>query len=80
MSHFMFDDDMHETVTESRLCGTCQGDLSKCNGVCTGMTSIGRRLRSPEEIAKILADRRLKEEDDILRRADEIRARRLQVA
>lgn len=42
----------------------------------TGWLNIGQRRRAPEEVKRIKADRLRKEEDEILRRADEIRTRR----
>lgn len=74
--HLFWDEDMYEPVSEHRPCTACGGDLRKCNGGCNGMSSFGWRVRSPEEVAKIKADRLKKQEDDILAQADAIRARR----
>lgn len=41
-----------------------------------GGCGVGTRRRSPEEVIRIKEERRRKEEEDILRKADEIRARR----
>jgi hypothetical protein len=75
--HILYDEDEWETVSTSRPCTTCQGDRRKCHGVgCNGMASIGSRRRAPEEVAKIKAERRRKEEDEILAKAAAIRFRR----
>ncbi len=74
MSWFHYDPDEYETVVESRAC-TCCG---RCVGRCNGMLSIGQRRRSREEVARIKAERRRKEEDEILAKADSIRATRQQ--
>lgn len=75
--HILYDEDEYETVVESRPCTTCQGERRKCVGVgCNGSSGISSRRRSPEEIAKIKAQRRQEEEDDILAKADAIRLRR----
>jgi hypothetical protein len=70
------DPDEFEAVTESRPCTSCGGDPSKCNGGCNGMASFGLKRRSPEEVARIKAERRKQEENEILAQADAIRARR----
>lgn len=76
MSYVYFDPDEWETVVETRPCAACGGDLRKCNGACNRMTIVSQRRRSPEDIAKIKATRRREEEDEILRRAEAIRAKR----
>lgn len=71
-----FDPDEWEATSESRPCTRCHGDLSKCDGGCNGMSSYGLVRRDPIEVAKIKAERRRKEEDEILARAAMIRAER----
>lgn len=70
------DPDEWEPVTESRPCTRCHGDLSKCDGGCNGMASYGLQRRPPGEVARIKAERRKREEDEILARAEAIKARR----
>lgn len=72
----IYDQDEYETVVTSRQCTTCNGDRAKCNGGCNGMTSLGSKRRTPDAIAAIKAARLRKEEDEILAKADAIRARR----
>lgn len=67
-----FDPDEYEAVVESRPC-SCRG---KCDGRCNGMFGISQRRRSDAEIRKIKAERRRKEEDDILARAEQIKQSR----
>jgi hypothetical protein len=74
--HFFFDPDEWESFTESTPCRACGGDLSKCIGMCTGSCSTGLRRREPAEIARIKAERRRREEDDILAKAEAIKAQR----
>jgi hypothetical protein len=76
VSYIFVDEDEWETVTESRPCRSCGGDLWKCDGRCSGAFSVGQRRRAPEEVARIKAERRRKEEDEILARADAIRVAR----
>jgi hypothetical protein len=71
-----WDDDEYETVTTSRPCTVCNGDMSKCNGGCNGSFSLGTRRREPAEVAKIKAERQRKHEDAILAEAEQIKARR----
>lgn len=71
-----YDTDEWDTVTESRPCGSCGGDMRKCNGACTGMSGISQRRRDPAEVARIKADRLIAEEESILVRADAIRRER----
>lgn len=61
MQHFYDPDEWESYVIESRDYQSVQ---------------VGTRRRAPEKVAKIKADRLAKEEEEILRRADEIRARR----
>lgn len=71
-----FDEDEWETVVEHRQCASCRGDMRKCRGGCNGMSGYGLKRRSVVEVMRIKAERRRKEEDDVLARADAIRARR----
>lgn len=73
----IIDEDEFETIYDSRRCSSCDGNLRKCNGACNGSVSFGTRQRSKEDIAKIKADRIRKEEDEILAKAEAIRASRL---
>lgn len=75
MSWQHFDPDEYETVVESRPC-SCVGTTRGCDGRCNGSFSMGMRRRAPEEVARVRAERIQREEDEILRQADEIRARR----
>ncbi|MEZ0060954.1 hypothetical protein ABIF26_006497 [Bradyrhizobium elkanii] len=75
--HIFYDEDEYETVSHSRPCTACGGDLGKCRGVgCNGSSGFGTRRRSPEEIAKIKAEKQRKREDEILAEAELIRIRR----
>lgn len=74
--HQFYDEDEWEPVFENRPCTACGGDLRKCNGMCNGMSSYGHRRRDPKEVARIKADRLRKEEDEILARAERIKAAR----
>ena len=69
MSHIVWDPDEWESVSTHTSYGTIAG-------VPQGASSVGWRRRSPEEIAKIRADRQRAEDDAVLARADAIRARR----
>ncbi len=74
MSWIIADDpDEWETVAVGGTYGPhpCDPRLS------AGWGGTERRRRPPEEVARIKAERQRKEEDEILRRADEIRTRRL---
>lgn len=68
------DPDEWEYVFESRQCTVCRGDTTKCNGGCNGMSGGGLRRRDPADVLRIKAERRRKEEDEILAKAEEIRA------
>ena len=72
----LYDEDEFETVTESRPCTSCDGDLRKCNGGCNGYFSMGQRRRDPAEVRRIKAEREKAREDAVLAEADLIRARR----
>jgi hypothetical protein len=76
MGVIFYDDDEWEPVIQHRPCTTCGGDLKKCNGACNGMSSCGQRRRPAHEVARIRAERQQREDDEILRRADLIRAAR----
>lgn len=69
----MHDPDLWEQVSTSESYGTCFG-------VPMGSCSVGWRQRSPEDVARRRAARKLEREDEILRWADEIRARRVSAA
>lgn len=73
----LIDEDEMETFVTTRACTSCGGDLSKCDGGCNGSISIGSRRRPAYEVARIKAERRRKEEDEILAKADAIRAMRV---
>lgn len=55
---FYMDPDEWETVCSHTPCRSCGGDLRKCNGMCTGSSSIEYRQRDPEQIALIKEVRR----------------------
>ena len=76
MSYFHYDPDEYKVVTESRPCTSCDGDWKRCNGACNGFASMVTVRRGPEEIARLKAERLYKEENEILARANSIRARR----
>lgn len=74
--HFIHDPDEWETVSHSRPCTSCGGDLGKCRGVgCNGSFGVGQRRRSSAEVAKIKAEKLKAHEDAVLAEADAIRAR-----
>jgi hypothetical protein len=70
------DPDLYETVVESKPCTRCHGDTNLCDGGCNGSLHIGSRRRPDAEVAKIKADRIRQIEDEILLKAEAIRARR----
>lgn len=76
----IYDPDEWENVSFSKPCGSCGGDLSKCNGCCTGSFIVGKRRRDPSEVAAIKARKRLDREDAVLVEADAIRAQRTGIA
>jgi hypothetical protein len=76
MKIVMPDPDEFETIVESRPCTSCDGDLRKCDGGCNGYTSVKQQRRAPEEVARLKAERRRAEEEEILAKADAIRALR----
>ena len=78
--HMYWDEDEWEPVSEYRPCSACGGDMKKCNGMCNGMAPFGHRRRAPEEVARIKAERRRREEDEILVRAEAIKAARAAVS
>lgn len=71
MSWILDDSDEWETVHETNIIGTYPGTT-----VPFGSTGTSRRKRSPEEVARIRADRVRTEEDAILLKAAAIQARR----
>ena len=81
MSVMFWDPDAYETVTTftpchcggSPLAGTCRSP-----GGCTASGGVSQRARPLAEYQAIKAEKLRLEEDAILRRADEIRARRYQ--
>ncbi len=73
----VYDPDEYEMVSAGTPCTMCGGDHRRCNGWgCNGSFSMGPRRRSPEEIAKIKAERLRQREDGILAEAEAIRRRR----
>lgn len=74
MSHFYYDPDEWETVSESYPC-SC-GGIQNCDGMCDGVTLLSQRRRTPEQIAAIKAEKLRQYEETILREADAIRALR----
>jgi hypothetical protein len=74
--HIHFDPDEYETVSNSKACTSCQGDMRKCNGACNGSVSYGMVRRSPEAIAKIKAEKQRAHEKAVLQEAASIIARR----
>lgn len=74
--HIPYDPDRYKAVTESKPCTVCGGDLKKCNGACNGSASYTLVERDPQDYARVRAERIKREEDEILLRAAEIRARR----
>jgi hypothetical protein len=74
--HIHFDPDEYEAVSTSRPCTSCNGYLSKCNGMCNGMSSYGMVRRSPEAIARIKSEKRRAHELSVLREAASIIASR----
>lgn len=80
MSYFLHDPDEWEPVSTSTPCTVCGGNISKCQGGrCNGSFGMGMRRRDPAAVAKIKAERLRKQEDEILAKADAIRARRAEI-
>lgn len=71
-----YDPDEYKGVHTHRPCTVCNGDLRKCNGGCNGSSSWSSVRRTDEEIREIKAKRRREHEDEILREAELIKARR----
>lgn len=71
------DPDEYETVSSHTPCAVCGGNPRLCDGGCNGSSIYRQRRRTPEEIARIKAERRKVEEDAILAQADAVRQRRL---
>lgn len=78
--HLSISEDEYETISESRPCTACGGDLRKCNGACNGRLTIGMRRRSPEDAARLRAERQEREDDETLARAAAIQARRAPIS
>lgn len=74
-----YDPDENEPVFTSHTCYFHKMHPGESFAGCTCSSSISSRRRTPEEIATIKADRLRKEEDDILARAEIIKARRQSV-
>lgn len=74
--HYNYDPDEWMVVVEHTPCRSCGGDTRKCNGACIGGMSCSTVRRPHEEVAHIKAERRVKEEDEILCRAAAILASR----
>lgn len=74
--HILHDDDEWMPTFSHTPCTACNGDINKCNGRCNGSSSYGLVRRPAAEVAKIKADRRRQEEDDILAKAEIIKLHR----
>lgn len=71
------DPDEFETTFHRRPCSFCQDQTAQCDRIhCDGSSSLGSKRRPMSEILKIKAERRRREEDDILAQAEVIKARR----
>jgi hypothetical protein len=73
---FHHDPDEWKTVYTSSPCGSCGGDMSKCDGRCTGSSSRSLVRRSDEEIQEIKRAKREAHENEVLSEAELIKARR----
>lgn len=71
-----FDEIEYETVFTSTPCKSCNDDLRKCDGRCSGSSSWSLKRRPQEEIDRIRAEITLRQEDEILEKAEAIRKRR----
>jgi predicted ATP-dependent serine protease len=76
MSWIRYDPDEWKVVHESRPCASCGGDMSKCDGRCTGYSSWSTVRRSDEEIREIKRQKREEHERRVLAEAELIKARR----
>lgn len=76
MSWILHDPDEWESVWTHTPCASCGGDMSKCNGLCSGSSGFGTRRRDPADVARIKAEKRAAHEEAVLAEADAIRARR----
>lgn len=74
--HIHYDPDEYETVSDHRVCAYHKAHPGEAWAGCTCSFSIGSRKRSPEDYARIRAERIKREEDDILAKAAIIQARR----
>lgn len=72
------DPDRYKAVVHTTTCPFHQRNPREMHPGCTCSTSYGYEKRPEEEVQEIKAARRIKEEDEILRKADAIRARRQQ--
>lgn len=74
------DPDEWESVVETRPC-SCGGypgsETCRLPGACNGSSSYSMKRRDPAEVAKIKADKRRKEEDEILLQAEAIKRQRV---
>ena len=71
-----YDPDEDETVYQSHTCHFHKTHPGEAFAGCTCSFSVSSRRRSPEAVAAIKAERRRKEEDAILARAEIIKAGR----
>lgn len=75
-----FDPDDYEMVGDRRVCSWHQKHPGQPYAGCTCSFSSGLQLRSPEDRARVKAEKIRAEEDRILALADKIRAARVPVA
>jgi hypothetical protein len=81
VNYGFWDPDAYEIVTWFTPChcgGNPAAGTCKAPGMCTASGGVSQKLRPPEDYARIKAEKLRVEEEDILRRADAIRARRYQ--
>lgn len=71
-----YDPDEHKTVTSSHTCGFHLVNPGKPYAGCTCSSSYSSVRRSSDEIAAIKAERQRREEDQILAKAEAIKAAR----
>ena len=72
-----YDPDEFKAVGSQHTCSFHKANPGKPYAGCTCSASWGSVRRPPEEVAAIKAERRQKEEEEILAKADAIRARRV---
>jgi hypothetical protein len=75
--YYHHDPDEYEAISTSVVCEFHKNNPGKMTPICMCSGSWGLRRRSPEEVAQIKNERRLREEDKILARAEIIKAARL---